>query len=144
MPSAGPGRGCRGPAAPLALPLLLALAAAGCRSTPPEPPAWVNAPPTEPEYLYGIGSYVGALHAEDNHGYAMEQARAMLSRNLQSRVVNTIDLRETEATSRLRSESLVSSDFVVQNSELVATWVDAHGQTGRRGTVWVLMRIPRP
>lgn len=94
-------------------------------------------------FIYGIGSYVGALHREDNQGYAMENARAMLSRNLRSRVINATNVRETEATSEISSETLVSTDHVLQNSELVSTWVDYQGRMGKRGTVWVLMRIAR-
>ncbi|HLU37766.1 MAG TPA: hypothetical protein VK081_00170, partial [Planctomycetota bacterium] len=67
----------------------------------------------------------------------------MLARNLQSRVVNLTNVRETEATSAITSETLVSSDYVLQNAELVATWIDREGHTGRPGTVWVMMRIPR-
>lgn len=120
------------------------LVATGCASTTAyDPPAWINNPPLEPGYLHGVGAYVGALHSEDNQGYAMEQARAMLSRSLKSRVVNSTTVRDTESSSRMVSETLVSSDYVLEHSELVATWVDYGGRTGRRGTVWVLMRIPR-
>lgn len=122
-------------------------ASASCAATGIDPPLWVNNPPIEKDYLHGIGSYVGALHAEDNHGYAMDQARAMLSRSLQARVVNVTDMRDTETTTSsdtsYTSHTLVSTDHVLRNSELVATWVDYAGRTGRRGTVWVLMRIPR-
>lgn len=130
------------PATRLAIPLL-GITLLGCASTAYDPPAWIRTLPTEPEYLYGIGSYVGALHPEDNQGYAIEQARGMLSRNLASRVVNSVTVRETNSESTGTSETLVSSDFVLKNSELVSTWVDYGGYTGRRGTVWVLMRIGR-
>ncbi len=119
------------------------LVASGCQTTVYEPPAWINNPPIDAGFFYGIGSYVGALHPEDNQGYAMEQARGMLSRNMQSRVINNTNMRDTEASSTIRSETLVSTDYVLQNSELVSTWVDYQGRTGRRGTVWVLLRIPR-
>lgn len=124
-------------------PLALLLAAVGCATPGNEPPTWINNPPLEPEYLHGVGSYVGALHSEDNQGYAMENARAMLSRSLKSRVVNSTSVRDTDASSRMTSDTLVSTDYVLQNSELVATWVDQAGTLGRRGTVWVLMRIPK-
>lgn len=114
-----------------------------CQTSVYDPPAWVNSPPMDEGYLYGIGSYGGALHSEDNQGYAMEQARGMLSRNLRSRVVNETNVRETEATSEIRSETLVSTDYVLQNSELVSTWVDYRGYMSKPGTVWVLMRIQR-
>jgi hypothetical protein len=126
-------------------PLLLgACALLGCASTTYDPPAWINDPPIEDGFIYGIGSYVGALHPEDNQGYAVEQARGMLSRNLSSRVVNSVVVRETNAESSLSSDTLVSSEYVLKNSELVSSWVDYGGTTGRRGTVWVLMRIGRP
>jgi hypothetical protein len=118
------------------------LLAAGCASTPHDPPAWISSPPLEPGYVHGTGSYVGALYPEDNLGYAMDNARAMLSRSLRSRVVNTTLVRDTDTSSKYSSETLVSTDYVLERSERVATWVDQHGQTGRRGTVWVLMRIP--
>ncbi|MEZ5963216.1 MAG: hypothetical protein R3F56_05140 [Planctomycetota bacterium] len=132
----------RGRAHTLALAAAAALVAA-CAGTQADPPDWIYNPPMEDGYLHGIGSYVGALHSEDNQGYAMEQARAMLSRSLRSRVVNLTNVRDSEASSDIHSETLVSSEYVLQNSELVNTWIDYGGQTGRPGTVWVLMRIPR-
>lgn len=128
---------------PTAILVLATLGGLGCASTAYDPPEWVSNPPLEDNYLYGIGSYVGALHREDNQVYAVDQARAMLSRNLSSRVVSDSTVRETNADSSFRAETTVNSDYVVQNSELVSTWVDYHGQTGRPGTVWVLMRIAR-
>lgn len=133
------GRG--GPSRPLAIVAVAAVAA--CASTEFDPPAWISNPPLDTDYLYGIGSYVGALHPEDNQGYAMEQARAMLSRSLQARVVNLTNVRDNEASSSITSETLVSTDYVLRNSELLSSWVDYAGNTGRRGTVWVLMRIPK-
>jgi hypothetical protein len=120
-----------------------ALVAACCQSPVSEPPNWIYNPPLEAAYLYGIGSYVGALHPEDNQGYAMKVARTNLSHSLQSRVKNTTNMEETERASRIHSHTEESTDHVLQNSELVATWVDVQGTAGKRGTVWVLMRIAR-
>lgn len=136
-------KGATGRHAPTLARVAAVVLAAACATTQVDPPDWIYNPPMEDGYLHGIGSYVGALHSEDNQGYAMEQARAMLSRSLHSRVVNLTNVRETEATSEIHSETLVSSEYVLKNSELVATWIDYSGQTGRRGTVWVLMRIPK-
>lgn len=123
---------------------LLCVFPAACAASIYDPPEWISKPPADAGYLYGIGSYVGSLHAEDNLAHATDQARGMLSRNISSRVQNETVLRDDERTSRMKSETTVSADFVLENSELVQSWVDYVGNTGRPGTVWVLMRIARP
>ncbi len=130
----------RTPRCLLALALVLP---AACAATVYDPPEWVASPPTDADYIYGLGSYVGSLHAEDNLPHAIEQARSMLSRNLSSRVTNETVVRDTENTSRMHSETTVSADFVLKNSELLQSWTDYQGRTGKPGTVWVLMRIPK-
>jgi hypothetical protein len=125
--------------------LAAALAAAGCASVDRlAPPPWLDAPPPgDNGWIYGVGNYVGALYPEDNLKYALDNARATLSKNLRSRVVSDTKVRETESSSSVRSDVNVTSDFVLEDAEHVDTWIDVDGVRGKRGTVWVLMRVGR-
>lgn len=122
---------------------LVALAASCASVDRATPPGWLDSPPIEERFLYGVGTYVGALYPEDNLKYAMEVARGNLSHSMEARVISDTSVRETESSSRLRSETNVSSDYVLRNSEHVDTWVDVQGVRGKRGTVWVLLRVPK-
>lgn len=128
----------------LALALLAPVACVACVASVYDPPEWVSTPPVDADYLYAIGSYIGSLHPEDDLAHAIDAARGMLSKNISSRVTNETTVRENEHTSRMKSETTVNADFVLKNSELLQSWTDYQGNTGRRGTVWVLMRIAKP
>lgn len=124
--------------------VLAALLAAGCATVDRfAPPVWLDAPPSEAGYLYGVGNYVGSLYPEDNLKHALDNARTILSRNAESRIVGETNVRETESSSRIVSDVQVSSDNLLQNAEHVDTWIDVEGRRGKRGTVWVLMRVQR-
>lgn len=117
---------------------------AGCASVDhAPPPVWLDSPPTETGWIYGVGNYVGALYPEDNLKHALDQARGSLGKSLRARVVSDTHVRETESTSTIRSDVNVSADHLLENAEHVDTWVDVDGVRGRRGTVWVLMRVAR-
>lgn len=120
------------------------LAPAACIASVYDTPEWVSAPPVDADYLYAIGSYIGSLHPEDDLAHAIDAARGMLSKNISSRVRNETVVKENEHSSRMKSETTVNADFVLKNSELIQSWTDSRGHTGRAGTVWVLMRIAKP
>jgi len=122
----------------------LLLCLPGCASTPAaEAPSWIDRPPYDGEYLYGRGAYYGALNPEDNFVHAMSNAREEIAKNLQSRVQGETVIRQTQASTRWKSSVLVDADEIIEMAELVDNWVDKWGLYGRKGTVWVLMRIPR-
>ena len=123
---------------------LALLAPVACVASVYDPPEWISTPPVDADYLYAIGSYIGSLHPEDNLAHSIDEARGMLSKNISSRVRNETVVRENEHSSRMKSETTVNADFVLKNSELLQSWTDYQGNTGRPGTVWVLMRIAKP
>jgi hypothetical protein len=108
------------------------------------PPAWIDSPPQERAFIYAVGSYVGALYVEDNLSYALDRARGSLSKAIRSHVIADTMVRETETSSRMQSDVKVSTDHHLEKAEHVETWTDRSGERGRPGTVWVLIRVPRP
>jgi hypothetical protein len=122
----------------------LVLCLPGCASTSAESaPGWIDQPPLDDEYLYAIGAYHGALYPENNYVHAMTRAREEIAKNMQSRVQGSSVLKQSMTQTRWKSEVLVDADEVLEMAEVVDNWVDTRGAHSRRGTVWVLMRMPR-
>ena len=123
----------------------LVLCSPGCASFGGGAPApdWIDDPPVHDTFLYAVESYVGALHPEDNQMRAMDRARESLARGLRARVRGTNYLEQDDFSSVSETTVLVDSDTVLELSELVDQWVDRSGRVSKRGTVWVLMRVPK-
>ncbi|MHC4472103.1 MAG: hypothetical protein ACYTDY_10330 [Planctomycetota bacterium] len=125
--------------------VLLASCAVTCSTTrdPSVPPDWIENIPLESEYVYAVGSYHGALYREDNRKHAVKDARGALAQNLKARIRSTSKQKDFTSSGRTSTETRVDTDYVVKNSEEVASWTDIVGRISTRGTVWILMRVRR-
>ena len=125
----------------LAAVLLVCLCSLGCRT-----PDWVQRPPTEPGYMYGVGSWSKTYYANQREK-AEEEARAAVGRTIHSHVnelVLRVQTRYGAATvERLRRVASSITDAHLEGCEPVAVWTDERGRVGPAGTMYALARIRR-
>jgi len=138
------------------LAVLAAVAAGACRTVAPPPPAappppdWVRRIPDDPKWLYAVGISGPTpflSHTVDN---AVERARGQLALTVESDIVaGTLSIeRSGGATTRdtVVAVAAVSETTraLVENAEVVATWVDAAGSCSPDpGTAYALVRMER-
>jgi hypothetical protein len=140
------------------LSLLVALAFTACAATPdvirkssaPLAPAWRDATPNNPMYVYFVGAKSGARSLEEGKAAATSSA---LSATAQYIGVNVTALTQVVDSTRAADNSVssdtgLSANSQIQGAEVADTYWEATirplGATEvGRYEVWVLMRFPR-
>lgn len=116
-------------------------------STPP--PNWVMNPPTSADALYALGISGPTFYPEDAVKYAAENGRAELGRNISSNVTSALLAVATNEGTTVDTAyaTQVTHDYsegLVENSQVVATWIDRSGSySGVSGTTYALVKIDK-
>ena len=126
----------------------LALAVAGCASTPkakPRPstpmPSWVADMPAVRGKVYAVGRSGPTFWQQDALSQAQEDARGKLAIALQSNMEVLTKRVETSSGTAHLDLVKAASDMVLSNSRIEATWVDAAGVTDLAGTTYALAYV---
>lgn len=120
------------------------------RSKPATPaPAWVTNPPDAADALYAVGVAGPTFYPEDGARYAAENGRAELGRTISSTVTSALFVETTSGGSYVDTASATQmthdfSEAIVENAQVVATWVDRSGGfSGQSGTTYALVKIDK-
>jgi hypothetical protein len=111
------------------------------------PPAWVNDLPQDKNALYATGISGPTFYSDDAVKYAGDNARVELGRAISSHITSAFLSVETNDGTTVDTASTIDathdySDTVVENSEIVATWIDRSGSySGTQGTAYALAKI---
>jgi hypothetical protein len=113
----------------------------------PEPPAWVLNPERSGFYS-AVGVCGKTLFRKDARDNAAEDARANLALALESEVqVIVVQVTDNRGTSSDQTQvveaSKMSSDLVMEQSEIQGYWVDKHGAVDKPMTTYALARMPK-
>jgi hypothetical protein len=109
----------------------------------------VTNPPETGDALYAIGVSGPTFYPEDAARYAAENGRAELGRTISSNVTSALlAVATTDGTTvDTASASQVTHDYseaLVENAQVVATWVDRGGGfSGQSGTTFALVKIDK-
>jgi hypothetical protein len=103
-------------------------------------------PPVDDNYLYAVGSYVGAFYPEDNRKHAVKAAIANLGAQMRTRVKDRMVMTSSGGSASVARRAEAIADNAVQNAQPTAYWVDWEGDVDSNapGTVYVLVRAPMP
>ncbi|MDP6503642.1 MAG: hypothetical protein QF886_08510 [Planctomycetota bacterium] len=113
----------------------------------PKPPSWVLNP-EKAGFYSAVGVCGKTLFRKDARDNAAEDARANLALALESEVkvivVQVTDNRGTRSDqTQVVEASKMSSDIVMEQSEIQGYWVDKHGAVDKPMTTYALARIPK-
>lgn len=135
------------PALAAAAALTLGLAAASCRapgsSTRAIPPWVAGKSLSDEQFVYAVGACPLTSVPADREERAIQNARAELGRVIRTEVHSTTEQSQTMNQEAYQGHSESQSQAVLRESEVVDKWLDQDGLMGSRGTLWVLVRLPR-
>ncbi len=133
---------------PFALVLLLAACSGGRAEQRPASPApkWVKSPPESSKAkIYAVGMSGPTYYREDAIQYAKDDARAQLAATISTHVQQLmVDVQEANGAYHDSADVISAdeqyTDTVVQNAQILETWVDEDGafSDGRKGTTYAL------
>jgi hypothetical protein len=106
------------------------------------PPNWVDKiPESTKEKHVAVGFCGPTFWPQDAMNNAAEDARGKLALSLSSKVERVQQNVEQTDYNRSLDITKEATDLVMQNSRIVATWVDEAGARGEPGSVWALAVI---
>ncbi|RKY19639.1 MAG: hypothetical protein DRQ55_10125 [Planctomycetota bacterium] len=120
--------------------LLLCLAACGLFG----PPRWVDKPPLDDEYIYGVGlaGPNSSANPQRARELAFERAVAYLGRAIRVQVTSSSVIVDTNRWTDYQAESIQFSDEDLAGVELLEVWTD-EVRGGQPHRTYVLVRMPR-
>jgi hypothetical protein len=108
------------------------------------PPGWVDQPPSDAEYLYGVGSAGPNSSANPQRAREIAYGRALeyLGRAIRVRVTSGSVIADTNSWTRYEADTIQFSDEDLSGVELVEVWA-GDVRDGQPHRTYVLVRMPR-
>jgi hypothetical protein len=103
-------------------------------------PAWVNKPPSDPKFIYAVGSSTMGLSWDDSKQRARENAIENLSQILSFQIYSKMtEIKTRELQIKGGFQNIVSKSKLQAQEE--SLWMDKEGISGQK-QVFVLMKMP--
>ena len=108
------------------------------------PPGWVDRPPVDDEYVYGVGSAGPNSSANPGRAREIAYARALeyLGKAIRVRVSSESVILDTTRWAAYQADTIQFSDEDLRGVELVEVWT-ASERDGQPQRTYVLVRMPR-
>ena len=127
--------------------VLMAGLVSGCmtsaRPVADQVPDWIESPPRDERYYYGLGISGRTRKPADAWDQAALRARAELGKTIVSQVVSYDIIVSTERSEYTRQLIHLLSDTELNYTEIIERWRDRLGVYGARDHYYVLVRMEK-